>query len=183
MNKMLEKVLSQPITDLRTADQKVTLGKWERAKAIHEIYLAINWKSSNYKTFTKFCEQELSEFNTSSLRVWVADYKAISKHYNWDEIITISKEVNYNRIITFVPYLKRRVTVKNFIKQAKVFKLPKNSNKFRMYSLSLNVDEEHAAMFEMMLIPYGYTPNNINRRIGISEAFCRWLDNIYEEAA
>lgn len=181
MNKILEKVLAQPIVDLKNANHAVTIGKWERAKAAYEIYNAINWKDTVYKSFQKFCEVELKEFKRSSLTVWIVDYKNMSKYYNWDEIVTISKEVPYHRVIRMLPYLSRKLPVTSFIKRVKAFNPPQKSNKFRTYSLNLNVDEDHAAMFEMLLIPYGYTPSNTTRRVGISEAFCQWLDNIFEQ--
>jgi len=184
MNKSQIKRLLQPeLTKLKNAQNNITLNKWIRAKAIFDIHGMIVWKKSPYGSFAEYCRIELEDYPLGSIYVWNSHYKALhDAGYSWNDVQNIATKINYTKLTHYLPILINRIAISKLIKQAEAYwalgQAVKVNNPRNPNIISLYLEKKYRDKLESLLIGYGFTPSKNGRKVGISEAFCRYLDTI-----
>ena len=171
------------INNLKQLRIKKSTSIYEFVKELSNVHGAINWKKSQWKSFKRFCEEEL-QFNHKTANAYVYQFHVIDKFgYTNAEIATLLQTFSFQKLYLICSKMKRKLKVPSIISRYKstsyaVLKDEGNSNrKSNEEAFAFSLPPEYADKYKGILETHGMTYGAHNR-VNVRQAMMNFLDTI-----
>lgn len=153
------------------------------ATEVHNAYRTVNWRFTNYKSFSKFIETETT-LTTSSAHRYMFDYRAVIKFtYTAKQVASGIQALGYYRLVAVLRLQATKVPMKVLITKYKGINVTAlNSQKSdptsndRAYAFSLPKD--YADKLDAALNNYSMVAPPKGNRHGVRAAMMGLIDTI-----
>jgi hypothetical protein len=178
----VKSILKQDMQSLTSIVLNLNLAKWERARILYNMKQKITWSTTDYKTFSNYCDEELPELNTGSGIVWAGQYKQmVDFGYTWSNITRLSGLVSYSIVTRYLPTMTKKESITILVRESKAYSATRKNKVNKLTNpnaVSMHLSDKYIKKLTALLQPYGYKPSKNGRKTGISETFAQYLDTV-----
>lgn len=172
-------LITEVITKLQSSVKRLDHSRIDVAYDLHWAKGVINWKDTDYGSWTLFCSKELN-LNSSMVSRYITTINLLERfNYSKEEFKQMVDAIGWTRTILCLALLKRKISSKRFILKyrewstANSIPTPPDPGGDRAYAYSLPADI--ADKLDSYLEHYGMSTYGKNRK-GIREAMIRLIE-------